>query len=70
MAQRRRPEWTAAGGARILNTGSWVYQRHFLSPEPNASPYWPGTAVIVDDTGPPRLVRLLGDRGHDVLRPR
>jgi hypothetical protein len=26
--------------------------------------------VIVEDTGPPRLVRLLGDRGHDVLRPR
>jgi hypothetical protein len=25
--------------------------------------------VIVEDTGPPRLVRLLGDRGHDVLRP-
>jgi hypothetical protein len=50
-------EWTVPGGARILNTGSWVYQRHFLSPEPNGSPYWPG-------------VRLLGDRGHEVLRPR
>ena len=60
-------------GARILNTGSWVYQPHFLSPEPNGSPYWPGTAVIVDDEGPPRLVRLLGERGHDVAqaaRPR
>jgi predicted phosphodiesterase len=63
-------EWTAANGTRIVNTGSWVYQRHFLSPEPNGSPYWPGTAVLVEDTGPPRLVRLLGDRGHDVLRPR
>jgi hypothetical protein len=62
-------EWTAPTGARIVNTGSWVYQRHFLSPEPNGSPYWPGTAVIVEDTGPPRLVRLLGDRGHDVLSP-
>jgi predicted phosphodiesterase len=62
-------EWIAATGARILNTGSWVYQPHFLSPEPNGSPYWPGTAVIVDDAGPPRLVRLLGERGHDVLRP-
>ncbi len=61
-------EWTAAGGARILNTGSWVYQPHFLSPEPNRSPYWPGTAAIVDDVGPPRLVRLLGDRGHEELR--
>jgi hypothetical protein len=63
-------EWTAATGARIVNTGSWVYQRHFLSPQPNGSPYWPGTAVLVDDDGPPRLVRLLGERGHEVLRPR
>src|SRR3954447_6490839 len=62
-------EWTAATGSRILNTGSWVYQPHFLSPEPNGSPYWPGTAVIVEDQGPLRLVRLLGERGHDVLRP-
>jgi hypothetical protein len=62
-------EWTAATGARILNTGSWVYQPHFLSPEPNHSPYWPGTAVIVSDAGPPRLVRLLGDRGHEILSP-
>ena len=63
-------EWTAPTGAHIINTGSWVYQRHFLSPEPNGSPYWPGTAVVVEDHGPPRLVRLLGDRGHDELRPR
>src|SRR6185437_2569652 len=61
-------EWNV-NGTRIVNTGSWVYQRHFLSPEPNGSPYWPGTAVLVEDTGPPRLLRLLGERGHDVLRP-
>ena len=53
---------------RIVNTGSWVYQPHFLTPEANGSPYWPGTAVLVDDEGPPQLLRLLGDRGHDVLR--
>jgi hypothetical protein len=62
-------EWVTPGGARILNTGSWVYQRHFLSGRPNASPYWPGTAVVIDDDGPPRLVRLLGDRGHAELAP-
>ena len=61
-------EWTTPGGARIHNTGSWVYQPHFLSETPNASPYWPGTAVVVDDGGPPRLIRLLGDRGHGELR--
>jgi Calcineurin-like phosphoesterase len=61
-------EWTSHAGGRIVNTGSWVYQPHFLSPQPNASPYWPGTAVIVEPEGPPRLVRLLGDRGHEELR--
>jgi hypothetical protein len=62
-------EWTAATGTRILNTGSWVYQRHFLSAEPNEGPYWPGTAVEVPESGPPRLRRLLGDRGHALLAP-
>jgi len=62
-------EWTASTGARIFNTGSWTYQAHFLTAEPNGSPYWPGTGVIVEDSGPPRLVRLLGDRGHEELRP-
>jgi hypothetical protein len=62
-------EWIAAGGARIVNAGSWVYQPHFLTETPGESPYWPGTAIVVDDNGPPRLIRLLGDRGHDELRP-
>ena len=57
-------EWTAANGARIVNAGSWTYQPHFLTPNPSDSPYFPGTAVIVDDDGPPDL---LGDRG--LLRP-
>jgi hypothetical protein len=62
-------EWHA-NGTRIVNTGSWVYQPHFLTPEVNGSPYWPGTAVLVTDTGPPQLLRLLGDRSHAELRPR
>jgi Calcineurin-like phosphoesterase len=62
-------EWLSAGGSRVVNTGSWVYQPHFLSERPNASPYWPGTAVLVEDDGPPRLIRLLGERGHPELRP-
>jgi hypothetical protein len=52
-------EWTAANGARIVNTGSWTYQPHFLTPNPVESPYFPGTAVLVGDDGPPQLVRLL-----------
>jgi hypothetical protein len=62
-------EWTTHAGGRIHNTGSWVYQRHFLSAAANQSPYWPGTAVLIADSGPPELVRLLGDRGHQELRP-
>jgi hypothetical protein len=62
-------EWTTPAGTHVLNTGSWVYQPHFLSAEPNASPYWPGTAVLVEDAGPPRLIRLLGERTHQELRP-
>jgi hypothetical protein len=62
-------EWTTHTGGRIHNTGSWVYQAHFLSDAPNASPYWPGTAVLIEESGPPELVRLLGDRGHAELRP-
>jgi hypothetical protein len=56
-------EWTTPAGTRILNTGSWVYQRHFLSERPNETPYWPGTAVLLEDAAPPRLIRLLGERG-------
>jgi hypothetical protein len=62
-------EWTTPAGTRLMNTGSWCYQPHFLSAEPNRSPYWPGTAIRVGESGPPELVRLLGERGHDELRP-
>ena len=62
-------EWVGEAGSRVVNAGSWVYQPHFLSDTPNASPYWPGTAVVLDDDGPPRLIRLLGERGHRQLRP-
>jgi hypothetical protein len=62
-------EWTTDTGTRLMNTGSWCYQPHFLSAEPNRSPYWPGTAIRVGESGAPELIRLLGDRGHAELRP-
>jgi hypothetical protein len=46
-------EWRTAAGGRILNAGSWVRER--LGP---AEAYRPGTAVLVEGTAPPRLVRL------------
>jgi hypothetical protein len=70
FAHDDRAEWTTHAGGEILNTGSWVYQPHFLTEETGASPYWPGTAVVLDGDEPPRLLRLLGDRGHEELRER
>ena len=52
-------EWRSAGGAQLINTGSWILETSFLGEEPKRSPYWPGHAVVIDDEGPPRLVRLL-----------
>jgi predicted phosphodiesterase len=55
-------EWRGRGGARLVNTGSWTYSRVFLTSTPGESPYWPGTCVLVDDEGPPVVMRLLQDR--------
>ena len=56
-------------GARLINAGCWTYDPVFLTPTPGESPYWPGTCVLVEDSGPPVLKRLLLDRTHDELRP-
>ena len=52
-----RSEW-----GRLLNTGSWVYERAWLGEAPRESPYRPGFAAIVGDEGAPELVNLLD--GH------
>jgi hypothetical protein len=62
-------EWRGRSGARLINSGSWVYDAIFLSPTPGESPYWPGTCVLVEDSGPPVLKRLLLDRSHAELMP-
>lgn len=54
-----RSEWDAAGGASMLNTGSWVFERGFLGGAPARSPYRPGFCAVVTDAGPPELVNLL-----------
>jgi hypothetical protein len=53
-------EWRAPNGARLLNPGSWVHAPAFVRGGPG-SPYWPGGLVLLDATGPPRIVRLLDD---------
>jgi hypothetical protein len=56
-------------GARLVNAGCWTYSQVFLTPIPGESPYWPGTSVLVEDSGAPVLKRLLAERTHAELRP-
>jgi hypothetical protein len=51
-------EWVTGAGVQLHNTGSWVYERQFVTTTPYESPYWPGTAIRVDATGPPRPLRV------------
>ena len=62
-------EWLGRGGARLFNTGSWTYASIFLGEEPDESPYWPGGCVLVEDSGPPQVLRLLQDRSRAEIRP-
>jgi hypothetical protein len=52
-------EWVAGTGARMLNTGSWVYEPSFVGDDPGRSPYRPGFGAVLEDEGPPALVNLL-----------
>jgi hypothetical protein len=62
-------EWRGPGGARLLNAGCWTYDGYFVRGEPGESPYWPGGAVLVEDDGPPKLLRLLDSHPADDLKP-
>jgi predicted phosphodiesterase len=61
-------EWRGRAGARLVNTGSWTYASIFLTGNPGESPYWPGSAVLVEDSGPPTILRLLRDRTREEIR--
>jgi predicted phosphodiesterase len=61
-------EWRVAGGAQLLNTGSWVYESMYLDRH-WGNPYWPGGAAALEDGGDPRLVRLLDGVDAAELRP-
>jgi hypothetical protein len=62
-------EWRGRGGARLVNAGSWTYASIFLTDTPGESPYWPGGCVLVEDSGPPIVRRLLQDRTRAELAP-
>ena len=70
-ARRRRPGrvahavGNAAAQHRLLGLRDAL---HGPPARPGESPYWPGGAIALDDDGPPRLERLLGDvRRREVL---
>ncbi len=69
MLERDQPaEWRTPSGTRLHNAGCWVFETHFMGRLPRGeSPYWPGGAIALDDDGPPRLERLLGDLSPAVL---
>ncbi len=55
-------EWRTPGGTQLHNSGCWIFETLFMGRGPaGSSPYWPGGAIAIDDAGPPRLERLLGD---------
>jgi predicted phosphodiesterase len=62
-------EWRGREGARLVNAGNWTYASIFLTATPGESPYWPGTCVLVEDSGPPLVRRLLQDRTHADIKP-
>jgi predicted phosphodiesterase len=65
----REQEWRGRGGARLVNSGCWTYDSVFLTSTSGESPYWPGTCVLVESSGPPVCKRLLLDRTHAELAP-
>ena len=62
-------EWLGRAGARLVNAGNWTYSDVFLTSSSGDSPYWPGTCVLVEDSGPPVLERLLQDRTRADISP-
>jgi hypothetical protein len=59
LPRDERDEWRTPGGARLINCGCWTYDRYFLQGQSPENPYWPGGAVLVEDVGPPSLLRLI-----------
>ena len=61
-------EWASANGMRLWNTGSWVFEQHFLSKAPPGSAYWPGRSIEVLSEGDPKVVSTMNDlSAHEIL---
>jgi hypothetical protein len=53
-------EWRSPAGVRLHNAGCWKDEPGFAVGGPS-SPYHAGRVVVLEDTGPPRLERVLTD---------
>ncbi len=63
------PAW-ARNGVTLHNTGNWLYTEALLGLAVPQSPFWPGSMVVVGESGPPQLVEVLGDVDREVLAGR
>lgn len=56
-----RSEWTD-GGASLVNTGSWTFDREFVGDSGRDGPYRPGFCAVLEDADAPQLLNLLDGR--------
>ncbi len=63
------PIWTR-NGTTLHNTGNWTYVEGLMGRAVPDSPFWPGSMVVVSESGPPELVELLTDVDRSVLSGR
>jgi hypothetical protein len=75
LAGDDREYWHGPGGSpRIANCGSWVYEPLLVHHVTPPYPYWPGGAVVLEDSGEPKAVGLLDHLDatalHRPIRPR
>lgn len=63
------PPWRR-NGVTLHNTGSWLYVEALLGRAVPQSPFWPGSMVVVAESGPPELRELLSDVDREVLAGR
>jgi hypothetical protein len=63
------PIWTR-NGVTLHNSGNWQYVEGLLGRAVPQSPFWPGSMIVVGESGAPELRELLGDVDREVLAGR
>ncbi len=62
--------WRPGGrGARLVNSGSWLYEPMLVDRATPPHPYWPGGAVLIEPGAEPRAISLLDGLHRRELRP-